>query len=117
MRAKIERWQGALAHVWVGLWAASATNEWWIPRPADATPPSAQFRRIPLGPKFFRPDRRRVAGQMQPHRAARRFSSETKKPQVSRSTRVLQRPARCHDVALLATLAKEIAPFASSIRI
>ncbi|MEE9590262.1 MAG: hypothetical protein V3V97_19830, partial [Hyphomicrobiaceae bacterium] len=24
---------------------------------------------------FFRPDRRRVAGPMQPHRAARRFSS------------------------------------------
>ncbi len=43
---------------------------------------------------FFRPDRRRVAGPMQPHRAARRFSSETKKPQVSRSTQVLQQPAR-----------------------
>jgi len=82
MRAKIERWQGALAQAWQA------------PRQADATPPSAQFRRIPLGPKFFRPGRRRVAGPMQPHRAARRSSSETKKPQVSRSTRVLQQPAK-----------------------
>ena len=93
MRAKIERWQGALAHAWVGIWAASAAKEWRAPRQGDATPPSAQFRRIPLGPKFFRPGRRRIAGPMQPHRAAHRSSSEAKKPQVSRSTRVLQQPA------------------------
>ena len=43
---------------------------------------------------FFRPGRRRVAGPMQPHRAAHRSLSETKKPQVSRSTRILQQPAR-----------------------
>jgi len=41
MRTKIERWQGALAQAW------------WIPRQGDATPPSAQFRRIPLGHHVF----------------------------------------------------------------
>jgi len=53
MRAEIERWQGALAHAWVGIWAASATNAWRAPRQADATLPSAQFRRIPLGHRVF----------------------------------------------------------------
>jgi len=43
MRAKIERWQGELGQAW------------WIPRPADATLPSAQFRRIPLGHRVFSP--------------------------------------------------------------
>ncbi len=55
MRAKIERWQGELAHAWVGFWAASATKEWWAPRQGDATLPSAQFRRIPLGHRVFSP--------------------------------------------------------------
>jgi len=41
MRAKIERWQGELAQAW------------WAPRQGDATLPSAQFRRIPLGHRVF----------------------------------------------------------------
>jgi len=43
MRAKIERWQGALAQAWQA------------PHQADATLPSAQFRRIPLGHRVFSP--------------------------------------------------------------
>ncbi len=44
MRAKIERWQGALAQAWQA------------PRQADATPPSAQISPHPFGtPRFFAP--------------------------------------------------------------